>query len=102
MKKFTICVGLFDKDTKRQEVNTLDAYKIASNFFVKHTGGATIMEGRGIYTHENGEIVVEPTLICMVYGSTVAQIELVSALLKDAFNQESVAIEESEVNSRFF
>lgn len=50
MKKYTICVGLFDKDSKRQEVNTLDAYKIACNLFARHTGGATITEGRGIYT----------------------------------------------------
>lgn len=102
MKKYTICVGLFDKDSKRQEVNTLDAYKIACNLFARHTGGATITEGRGIYTHESGEIVIEPSLVCMVYGATLEAVEAVVSALKDALNQESVSIECSDVNSWFF
>ena len=102
MKKYTICVGLFDKDSKRQEVNTLDAYKIACNLFARYTGGATITEGRGIYTHESGEIVIEPSLVCAVYGATLESVEMVAAALKDALNQESVAIECAEVSTRFF
>lgn len=102
MKKYTLCVGLFDKDSKRQEINTLDAYKIACNLFARHTGGATITEGRGIYTHENGEIVIEPSLVCMVYGATLEAVEAVAAALKIALNQESIAIECTEVNSWFF
>ena len=102
MKKYTICVGLFDKDSKRQEVNTLDAYKIACNLFARHTGGATITEGQGIYTHESCEIVVEPTLVCMVYGATLEAVETVASALKDALNQESVSIECADVNSWFF
>lgn len=102
MKKFTLYVGLFDKDSKHQEISTLDAFKMATNLFRQHTGGATISEARGIYTHENGEIVVEPTLRCEVFGATVEQIEAVAAELKVILNQEYIAIEEVEVNSRFF
>lgn len=78
MKKFTLYIGLFDKDSKQQEVTTLDAFKIATNLFVRHTGGATITEAHGIYTHENGEIVIEPTLRCEVFGATTEQIETVA------------------------
>lgn len=102
MKKYTICVGLFDKDSKRQEISTIDAFKIASNLFIRHTGGATITEGCGIYTHDDGTIVMEPSLVCMVYGATLEQIKTVASALKDALNQESVAIETAEVNSMFY
>ena len=102
MTKTTICVGLLDKDSKRQEVNTLDAYKVAANIFAATTGGATITEGTGVYTHDNGEIVIEPTLVCVVYGSDAGTIEKEAAQLKVALNQEAVTIETVESNSRFF
>lgn len=102
MKKTTICVGLLDKDSKRQEINTLDAFKMTANIFAETTGGATITEGTGVYTHENGEVVIEPTLICVVYGSNNADIEKACKMIKTALNQESVAIEVTESNTRFF
>ena len=102
MKKFIMCVGLLDKDTKNQEINTLDAFKVASNIFAEITGGATITEGRGVYTHEDGTVVIEPTLVCTIYGGVIEQIKKAADLLKTALNQESVAIEETESNSMFY
>ena len=102
MKKWQMCIGLFDKDTHKQEVSTIDAYKIAENVFTIYTGGATITEGRGIYTHDDGSIVVEPTLVCMVYGAERGNIEQCADVLKAVLNQESIAIEYSEVNSYFY
>ena len=102
MKKFILYVGLNDKDTKRQEVATLDAYKIATNIFIEYTGGATITEAKGIYTHDDGVIVVENTLRCEIFDTTTEQIEKAASQLKTIFNQKSIAIEEVEVNSRMF
>lgn len=102
MTKTTICIGLLDKDSKHQEINTLDAYKIMANIFVKTTGGATITEGTGVYTHDDGTVVIEPTLICVIYGSNNASIEKAAAMAKTALNQEAVTIEVTESNSRFF
>jgi len=102
MRKDVICLGLLDKDSKVQEIGTLDAYKLASNLFAETTGGATITEGRGVYTHKNGEVIIEPTLICTVYGSDDKTIRSTADLLKIAFNQESVVIETSESNSVFY
>lgn len=47
MKKFTLYVGLLDQGSKHQEISTLDAFKMATNLFRQHTGGATISEARG-------------------------------------------------------
>lgn len=49
MTKTTICVGLLDKDSKRQEVTTLDAYKVAANIFAATTGGAYSRRNRGLH-----------------------------------------------------
>ena len=102
MKKFVMCVGLLDKDTKRQEVNTLDAFKVASNIFAQITGGATITEGRGVYTHDDGTVIIETTLICTVYGGNLADVKAAADALKVALNQEAVTIEEMESNSMFY
>lgn len=102
MKKFIIYVGLNDQVTKMQEITTLDAYKIATNIFIEYTGGATISEARGVYTHEDGTIITENTLRCEIFGATEEQIEKAASQIKIALNQESVAIEEIETNSRFF
>lgn len=102
MKKFILYVGLNDQNTKQQEVTTLDAYKIATNIFIEYVGGATITEARGIYTHEDGSVVAETTLRCEIFGANTEQIEKAASQLKIALNQESIAIEEIETNSRFF
>ena len=102
MVKTTICIGLLDKDTKQQEINTLDAFKVAANIFAETTGGATITQGTGVYTHDDGSVVIEPTLVCTIYGADVANIEKACKMAKVALNQEAVTIETVESNSRFF
>lgn len=101
MKKTTLYIGLNDKDTKHQEIATLDAYKIAVNIFAAYTGGATISEAVGIYTHDNGETVTEKTLRCEVYSTNAEAIRTAANALKQAFNQESILIETVETESAF-
>lgn len=101
MKKFTIYIGLFDKETKRQEITTLDAYKMVANIFKVTTGGATITEAVGIYTHDNGDIVIEPSLRCEIFNADLESVYAAADQIKTALNQESIALEECEVNSKF-
>ena len=103
MIKTTICVGLLDKDTKAQEINTIDAFKVAANIFAETTGGATITEGMGVYTHDDGTVVIEPTLVCTIYGTRSDDPKIMDAIrmLKTALNQEAVAVESVESNSKF-
>lgn len=104
MKKVRFCVGLNDKDSKRQEIGTLDAYKIAGHIFARYVGGATIQEGRGYYTHDDGTIIFETSLICDVYGEDVnaETVAAVADALRIAFNQESILIEKTETDAEFF
>ena len=99
MKKIMLFVGLFDKDSKTQEINTLDAYKVASNLLTDIIGFGTITQAMGVYTHDDGTIVQEPTLRIEVSGVELEPMKKLALALKSAFNQESVAFE--VVNSDF-
>lgn len=106
MKKYTLAIGLFDKDAKIQVIDTVQAYKIVNNFVTSFIGYGTIKEAKGIYTHENGEVVIEPTLTVEVLATEEHinddTIEKLAGACKKALNQESVLIEVSDVNARFF
>lgn len=101
MTKYTIFIGLNDKDTKAQEISTLDAYKIASNLAVVNLGFATITESKGVYTHDDGSIVEETTLRCEVTNAKLENVKAFCVACKNAFNQESVALEVSKVDFSF-
>ena len=62
MEKFILYLGLNDKDTKKQEINTIEAQKIVKNVVSNYCDGATIYECQGIYKHDNGEIVFEKNI----------------------------------------
>ena len=56
--KFTLLVGLKDKDTKKQIISRSKA----SSIIEKIVGDCTISEATGYYTHDNGEKVKENSL----------------------------------------
>lgn len=99
MKKYTLYCGLNDKDTRRQEISTLEAAKMVRNACLSYADGATIFEADGIYKHDDGELVAEKTLrveLMMVEQSVVRRIV---DTLKAALNQESIAVQEQEILS---
>ena len=99
MKKFTLYLGLNDKDTKLQKISTIEAYKICNNILLNYTEGATIFEANGIYKHNNGEIVIEKTLRIELMFINEETIKLIVNDLKKAFNQESVIIQKNIITS---
>lgn len=76
-KKYILNVGLNDKDTKQQKIDSVEAYKVVENLLLNNgISGYTIYQGLGLYKHDSGEITRENTLII--------------ELLKQVLNQESV------------
>ena len=92
-QKIILFVGLFDQTSKAQEITTLDAYKVASNLVTDIIGFGTITEAVGIYTHDDGTIVNEPTLRIEVSGIDIESMKRLALALKSAFNQESIGFE---------
>lgn len=103
MTRYTLTIGLFDKDTKRQKISSDMALKIVSDLVVQTVGYGTIHNGNGIYTHINGQIVFEPSVIYFVDGEEEeeSKIKSLAWMIKKALNQESVMLEESAVKMEF-
>ena len=99
MKKFTLYMGLNDKDAKVQVISTIEAYKVVSNIIAKDFGGGTIFESQGIYKHDDGKIVFEKTLRIEILFAEEPQIKALVAELKKIFNQESIAVQVEDINS---
>ena len=99
MTRYTLTIGLFDKDTKRQKISSDMALKIVSDLVVQTVGYGTIHNGNGIYTHNNGSIVIEPSIVFFVDGENDLKnkVKTLAWQIKKALNQESVMLEESAV-----
>ena len=103
MTRYTLTIGLFDKDTKRQKISTDIAIRIVSDLVVNVIGYGTIHTGNGIYTHNNGSIVVEPSLVYFVDGEKDLKdkVKTLAGSIKKALNQESIMLEETAVKMEF-
>ena len=103
MTRYTLTIGLFDKDTKRQKISTDIAIRIVSDLVVNVIGYGTIHTGNGIYTHNNGSIVIEPSLVFFVDGEKDLKnkVKTLAWQIKKALNQESVMLEETAVKMEF-
>jgi len=101
MKKISFYVGINDKDEKKQIISTEKAQKIIEGIFYDIIGGATIYNGTGIYTHEDGKKVIENTFICEVFDIDIDYIRIICEYLKKALNQESIAINITEIECMF-
>ena len=53
MIRYVLSMGLNDKDTKTQKIQTLEAYKMVENVIKSlQFEGATIYESKGLYKHK--------------------------------------------------
>ena len=103
MTRYTLTIGLFDKDTKKQKISSDMALKIVSDLVVQTVGYGTIHQGNRIYTHNNGSIVVEPSLVYFVDGEEEeeSKIKNLAWMIKKALNQESIMMEKQQINMCF-
>ena len=96
MTKYTLYIGLNDKDTKKQEISTNSALLMLAQYLKD----ATVQECTGFYTHEKGDIVIEKSLrVEKLDFSGTFDVFAAIRDLKVIFNQESIAVESVECNS---
>ena len=99
MEKYTLYLGLNDKDKKTQLISTLEAYKICNNILLSYTDGATIFEANGIYKHKDGNFTIEKTLRIELLFTTKDIVDKIVSSLKRAFNQENIAVQKQLIDS---
>ena len=103
MRRYTLTIGLFDKDTKRQKISSDIAIRIVSDLVVNIIGYGTVHQGNGIYTHVNGVVIIEPSIIFFVDGEKDLKdkVKTLAWNIKKALNQESIMLEETAVKMEF-
>lgn len=105
MTQYTLVVGLFDKDTHKQEVGTVKATQLVNKIVTAFIGFGTISDAQGVYTHENGEMVIEPSIRIEVLATEKYinddLMKEVAQALKSQLNQESVLFQKTETKADF-
>lgn len=102
MEKYTLYVGLNDKDSKKQEISTVEAYKVLQNILLSNNvEGATIFEAVGIYTHEDKTVIIENTLRIELVFIEKSTVKAIVDTIKTVLNQESVFVQYEVVNTDF-
>lgn len=100
--KHTLFIGLNDKDTKQQEIDTITAYKTLIRLMTKngYTGG-TISQAEGFYTHQDGSFTTEKMIrVEIIDADTIKTTNLINDI-KIALNQECVGLQEEVVKTSF-
>ena len=95
MIKYNIYLGLNDKDTLKQIIDTTKAKKEVYNILLKNNIKAyTIYLVNGVFTNEENEITKEKTLKIEVLD--IKKDDIIKSIkeLKKVLNQESVLLEE--------
>lgn len=100
MQKHILYIGLNDKDSKVQEINTIDAYKIVQNILigVGYDGG-NIQESTGFYRHESGEVMIEKSLRVELCFAEDKKTSDAIKQIKQVLNQEAVILEKESKDS---
>ena len=101
-KKYILNVGLNDKDTKLQKIDSIEAYKIVENTLLNNgLSGYTIYQGKGLYKHDDGTITQENTLIIEMIFTTDDIVNKIIKILKQVLNQESIMKQIQEIELSF-
>ena len=100
MYRYRIYVGMFDKDTKQQEMSTTDILNtIRKVLRLNKIDNYTIFKGKGHYKSEL-QIVCEPTIVVEIIDTLKICYRLpeIKSLLIQKLNQESVLITREELD----
>lgn len=105
MTKFMLTIGLLDKDSKVQEMGTVHATKLVTRIVIAKIGFGTILDASGVYTHEDGTIVTEPSIRVEILDTegTIGKDKIIELAneLKITLNQESILFEQQVITGEF-
>lgn len=92
MTQYTIMLGLLDKDSKTLVLAQDAAIKHCQEVAAAITGGATISPAGGVYTHDSGETITEPSIRIELLYTELEKARELAEVLKMQYNQESVLL----------
>ena len=100
MYKYNIYIGMFDRDTKQQEISNQDFLNTVRKVMrLNKVNNYTIIKAKGHYV-SNSMVVTEPTIIVEIVDYIDycrKYIETLKYQLRDELNQEDILITKTEV-----
>ena len=90
--KYEIIIGLKDKNTYKQMLSTEKFVKIVKSVCKRKYIGYSMHVMEGGYIHRNGTYINEKSLNITFYYITKKQVLEIASILKKLFNQESVIV----------
>jgi hypothetical protein len=102
LEKFTLYLGLNDKESKTQKIDTIEAYKIVENILTNKLDGGTIFEAIGFYKHQDNTITIEKSLRIELLFTDEKTVKDLCDILKTVFNQESIVIQKEIIISELY
>ena len=100
IQKSVFFIGLNDKESLTQITPTYKAKEIITSVFLNYYDGFSVLPCKGVYKMESGEIVRENSFQVIVYFSDSESDLAIVEKLKQALNQESIAVESGLVDSK--
>lgn len=100
--KYTLHVGLNDKDTYKQEISDEKAVQIVTDTSLKYVDGFTVYRCQGLYKDSKGQVVKENSLVIEVYDAAEKDMKSIMDELLASLNQESILIEKEDVTFDFY
>lgn len=86
-------IGMFDKDTKRQELSDVEFVKTISKYM-----DCTVTLTTGVYTHNDGTRVIEPSVKVDIYNKSYNECCDIAKQLCKELNQECIVVNELTID----
>ncbi len=100
--KYTLYIGLNDKDSYVQEIPTEKAREIVNQICIKNTGGYTTMDAHGGWVDESDHLVEENTLCYVLTEIEEEKVQTIMDEVLTALNQNSILLEKNEAEMVYY
>ena len=97
---YTLYIGLNDKDANKQLITSDEAVQKAREICLEHVDGCTISQATG-YWQSDGTVYKENTVVCVISGASQDQVNAIADEADDVFNQNTVLVQSTELQSYY-
>ena len=100
--KYTLYIGLTDKDTNTQVLSQEEALKIVGDISLRYVDGFTAYFAQGAVKDKTGAIILENSLVFQYIAASGEEIDSIMDEVLEALNQNSVLLEKQNISFLFY
>lgn len=101
-EKYMLYIGLNDKDTYEQIIDTEEAVRMVNEICTRYVEGYTMQIAKGGWMDEKNILTEENTLIYSFYEVTDEQVMQIMDDVLQELNQNSILVSHGEENSTYY